>query len=314
MIIQFTLQSTTDGSYLTGQASNTTVYISKDGGAFAATTNAVAEIGRGLYKVELTAAESAFTTLVYNPVCTGAQNNLYSIDAPTDISGLSTFDPSTDTVTISSDQASTLATSQDVANIATTAGAIKAKTDNLPANPAAVTDVTTAQAAIIAAIPDISSIATKTDLSNAEDTIIGNIVSAMPDISGLSTFNPETDAVTINSVQAATMVTADVSELATTADISDAVTDIKNYGQEHWQTANLSGLATSSELANTQEDIISAMPTTDITAIKAGLYNWELVKDGSTESIIAKSGSSTVAQSTITRNSAGEIVKMEETE
>ena len=247
MIIQFTLQSTTDGSFMTGQASNTTVYISKDGGAFAATTNAVSEIGRGLYKVELTAAESAFTTLVYNPVCTGAQNNLYSVDAPTDVSGL--------------------ATSSALADVATTANGIKAKTDNLPAVPAAKSDIPsdyakagdamtltaaydaaktasqltaadipsdyakagdamTLTAAAVTAVQ--TGLALESDIASAEDTIIGNIVAAMPDVSGLATSSDLADvATTANGIKAKTdalpAVPAAKSDIPTAGDNATAV-------------------------------------------------------------------------------------------
>lgn len=73
MDIYFTLYSTSDGEPLASQSA-ITVYISKDGGTFAATTNSVSEIGRGLYKVTLTSTEASFTNkLFYQPVCTGAK-------------------------------------------------------------------------------------------------------------------------------------------------------------------------------------------------------------------------------------------------
>ena len=72
-------------------------------------------------------------------------------------------------------------------------------------------DITNSQAVIIGAMPTTAGLATASDLTTAQEAII----SAMPDISGLSTFDAATDTVTINSAQAATMVTADVSGLAT---------------------------------------------------------------------------------------------------
>ena len=240
MIIQFTLQSTTDGSYMTGQAANTTVYISKDGGAFVATTNAVAEIGRGLYKVELTAAESAFSTLVYNPICTGAQNNLYSVDAPTDVSRLATSSALADVATtangikaktdnlptvpaaksdIPSVQTiqSGLATSSDLSAVASNVSAVKTKTDNLPAQPAAADDVTTAKEAIIAAMPDVSGLST----FNAEtDAVNVSTSSANAIRAGLSTFDPTQSYVIINPSQAASMQTA--TGFATPANVTAA--------------------------------------------------------------------------------------------
>ena len=73
MDIYFTLYSTSDGEPLASQSS-ITVYISKDGGTFAATTNFATEIGRGLYKVTLTSTEASFIDkLFYQPVCSGAK-------------------------------------------------------------------------------------------------------------------------------------------------------------------------------------------------------------------------------------------------
>lgn len=56
-VIVFLLVSTADDkTAVTGAAP--TVQLSKNGGAFAAATNAVAEIGQGFYKVALTATET----------------------------------------------------------------------------------------------------------------------------------------------------------------------------------------------------------------------------------------------------------------
>lgn len=265
MDIIFTLQSVTDGSFLTGQAANTTVYISKDGGSYAATTNAVAEIGRGSYKVTLTSAEATFNdVLLYQPVCSGAQTNTWAIDAPTDISGLSTFNPSTDTVTIGSAQAETLATASALSSVANNVNAVKAKTDNLPTQPAAKGDIPSVESIT-------SGLATSTNVSDAQSAIIA----AIP---------------TPPSVQ-------DIQDgLATGA----GLIALANWGDAHWSTAT--GYATPLDI-----------PTAKINSIYAGLYNWQLQKAGSVESIIAKDANGdTLTESIVTRNTAGEIVQMEE--
>ena len=274
--IPFILLSTSDGSPLTGATPSVT--ISKDGGAFASATNTPAEIGNGYYYVDLTTAETTVNNnVIVRATATGAQPTAVVWEPEQDLSGLSTFDPSTDDVTINATQADTFATASTVANIATVAGAIKAKTDNLPANPAAVTDVTTAQAAIISAMPDISNLATSANVTTAQNSIIA----AMPDISGLSTFDAATDTVTIDATQAAGMATA--TGFATPTDITDAVTALETYGDANWLTADLSDLATSSELANTQEDIISAMP--DISGLPTAADIWEYTDRTLTEEI-----------------------------
>ena len=209
MDIYFALQSDTDGSPLTGEAANVTVYISKDGGAFAATTNAAAEVGRGLYKVTLTSAESEFTTLYYQPVCTGAQTNTYAIDAPVTMPTVPTAQDNASAVwgaaqkivTIDSTQAATLATASALSTVGDNVTAVKAKTDNLPANPAAVGDAMTLTAAY-----DAAKTASQFDVSTDAVNLSINSVNAVQ--SGLSTFNPATDSVTINSTQAATFASA----------------------------------------------------------------------------------------------------------
>ena len=208
MDITFTLQSITDGSLITG-ATGITVYISKDGGSFAASTNAAQEIGRGLYKVTLTSAESEFTTLYYQPVCTGAQTNLWSIDAPVTMptvpsasdNAQAVWGAQTKIVTIDSTQAATLATAAALTTVGDNVTAIKAKTDNLPSSPAAVGDAMTLTDAY-----DAAKTASQFDPANTAVTIDTASVEAVQ--SGLSTFDPSTTAVTLDSEQLATLATA----------------------------------------------------------------------------------------------------------
>jgi len=79
MDITFTLQSSLDGTPLTGQSS-ITVYLSKDGNTFNNSTNSPTEVGLGLYKLTLTTGEASFTSdLYYQPVCTGALTNTWKV-------------------------------------------------------------------------------------------------------------------------------------------------------------------------------------------------------------------------------------------
>ena len=209
MDIIFTLQSTTDGSLLTGQAANITVYLSIDGAAFTASTNAAAEIGRGLYKVTLTSAEAEFTTLYCQPVCTGAQTNIYAIDAPVTMPTVPTaqdnaqavWGAQTKIVTIDSTQVATLATAAALSTVGDNVTAVKAKTDNLPASPAAVGSAMTLTAAYDAA-------KTASQFDAANDSVTINSASVQAVQSGLSTFNAATDPVTMDSEQLATLATA----------------------------------------------------------------------------------------------------------
>ena len=147
---------------------------------------------------------------------------------PSDLAGLSTFDPSNDTVTVNSTQLSSLASASDLDSVATKVELIKSKTDNLPTNPAATGDAMTLTAAYDAA---------KT----------------------ASQFNASTDAVTINSTQAATMVTA--TGFATPSDIPTAdITAIKTK-VDTLNNTDLTGIATSANVTAAQTAIIAAMPT-----------------------------------------------------
>ena len=215
MDITFTLQSTTDGSLMTGQAANTTVYLSIDGGNYAASTNAAQEIGRGAYKVTLTSAEAAFSTLLYAPVCTGAQSNIYQLDAAPTIPTASdnaqaVWGAQTKEVTIATAQAATLATASDLDSVATKVELIKSKTDNLPASPAATGDAMTLTAAY-----DAAKTASQFDPETTTVTIDNQSVQAVQ--SGLSTFDAATDAVTIATAQASTLATATAQAAQTAA-------------------------------------------------------------------------------------------------
>ena len=202
---------------MTGQAANTTVYISKDGGAYSATTNTAQEIGRGTYKVTLTSMEADFSTLIYQPVCTGAQSNIYQLDAAPAIptasdNATAVWGAQTKVVTIDSSQAATLATAAALTTVGDNVAAVKAKTDNLPATPAATGDAMTLTAAYDAA-------KTASQFDAAQDAVKIDSASVEAVQSGLSTFNPATDAVTIATAQASTLATAEA-QAAQTAAIS----------------------------------------------------------------------------------------------
>ena len=101
------------------------------------------------------------------------------------------------------------------------------------------------------------------------DTTAQTVIAALPDISSLSTFDPTTDTVTINSEQAATMVTAtgfatqaDLSGLSTFNPATDTVT-INAEQAATMVTADVSGLATSADIP-TSSDIASAVLTTNV--------------------------------------------------
>ena len=226
MDIYFALQSDTDGTPLTGQAASVTVYLSIDGGAFTASTNSAAEIGRGAYKVTLTSAEASFQTLLYAPVCTGAQSNIYQLDAAPAIptaadNATAVWGAASKIVTIDSTQAATLATAAALTTVGDNVAAVKAKTDNLPAAPAATGDAMTLTSAYDAA-------KTASQFNAAQDTVTIDSASVAAVQSGLSTFNPSTDAVTIATAQASTLATA-AAQTAQTAALETLAASILHW-------------------------------------------------------------------------------------
>ena len=218
--IPFILLSTTDGSPLTGAAP--TVTISKDGAAFTAATNTPAEIGNGYYYVDLTTAETTVTNnVIIRAMATGAQPTAVVWEPEQDISGLSTFDPTTDDVTINATQAATLATAAALTTVGDNVSAVKAKTDNLPATPAATGDAMTLTAAYDAA-------KTASQFNAAQDSVTIGEASEQAIRSGLSTFNPATDAVTIATAQASTLATA-AAQAAQTAALDKLAASILHW-------------------------------------------------------------------------------------
>ena len=286
MDITFTLQSVTDGSFLIGQAANTTVYISKDGGSYAATNNSVSEIGRGSYKVTLTSTEASFTDmLLYQPVCSGAQTNTLAIEKPTDVSSL--------------------ATSSDLSAVANNVSAVKAKTDNLPAEPAAKSDIPSVQTiqSGLATSSDLSSVATnvsavkaKTDNLPAEPAAVGSAMTltsatitsvkdGLATGSGLSSLASHGDTY---------WVTANVSGLAT----GGGLEALANYGDSHWSTANVSSLATADALSSVATTANAIKAKTDLLpaepAAKSDIPSVQTIQSG-----LATSDSLSSAQTAI---------------
>lgn len=147
-----------------------------------------------------------------------------------DVSGLSTFDPSTDTVTINATQAATMVTATGFATPSDLTGLSTFD----PVN-----DTVTINATQAAGMATATGFATPSDLA------------------GLSTFDPANDTVTINSTQAATMVTADVSGLAIPADIPTSdITAIKTK-VDSLQNTDLTGIATATNVTTAQQAIIT---------------------------------------------------------
>jgi hypothetical protein len=180
--------------------------------------------------------------------------------------------------------------------VANNVTAVKAKTDNLPANPAAV--------------------GSEMALTSTAISAVQNGLSTSSELSALETHGDSY------------WHTASTSGLAT----GQGLENLATYGDLHWATADVSGLAEKTDIP-TDYAKPTDIPTEDIAAIKtkvdslhntdltgvatalsvekihAGLFNWSLDEDV----INAKNTSGTViVSSTITRDSSGNITAMEE--
>ena len=191
------------------------------------------------------------------------------------MSGLSTFDPSTDTVTIDSTQAATLATAAALTTVDDNVSAVKAKTDNLPQSPAAVGSAMTLTEATVSTVK--SGLATGDNIEAALGALemYGDTNWSTADLSDVSTFDPSTDAVML----------------------TDAYDAAKTASQ--LTTSDLSALATSAEitaLASVANDTL------------AGMLYWRVVDD----TLITYSANGSIrGQYTITKDSTGNIIKIE---
>lgn len=233
---------------LTGQTP--TVYISKDGGSFAAASNSPSEFNAstapGLYTITFTATECDCDVMiiqVYLPdgqdpailaveemqsasgggatpqqiwEYAGGRTVTNTIPTATAIS-TAVWSESARTLTASPTDISSLATSSDLSAVALNVTAIKSKTDNLPTSPAATGD-----------IPSVASI--QSGLAKTSD------------LTGLSTFDPSNDTVTLNSTEDTTLTA-----------IKTKVDTLQN--------TDLTGIATSTNVSNAQSAIIAAFPS-----------------------------------------------------
>jgi hypothetical protein len=100
--ISFVAIATADGSPVT--TGTPTVYLSKDGAAQATSTNTATHLGNGVWVLDLTQTETDADNLSAVMVLTNAINSFAQAfpyvlaDFKANVSGLSTFDPATDTV------------------------------------------------------------------------------------------------------------------------------------------------------------------------------------------------------------------------
>lgn len=279
-----------------------TVQIRKDSGTFAAATKAVSEVSDGLYELTLTATEcncdimaikvtlpdGQFPAILENErlITTGGAtpaeiwqyNGGRTVDntIPSALDNASAvWSAQTKEITINATQAATLAAASDLDSVATKVELIKAKTDNLPAKPAAVGSAMTLTEATVTAVKSGLATGDNIDAALGAMEMYGDTNWMTADVSGLSTFNASTDAVTLTDAYdaaktASQLTTSDLSALATSADLT--------------------------ALASVANDTL------------AGMLYWRVVDD---TLITYGSNGSIRGQYTITKDSTGNIIKIE---
>lgn len=220
-----------------------TAMLSKDGGEFVASTNSITEADAtnapGLYQLQLTQSEcncdllsvqislpnGEWAAQCYNLEMSSAGGSSLTAQDVWEYNGgrtvTNTIPTAADnatavwgaaqkTVTIDSTQAATLATAAALTTVGDNVTAIKAKTDNLPASPAAVGDAMTLTSAYDAA-------KTASQFDPVTDEVKLTDASVVDIQTGLSTFDATADAVIINTTQYNSLASATAQAAQTAA-------------------------------------------------------------------------------------------------
>ena len=221
------------------------VYLSKDNGAQSASTATATHTGNGLWRLDLTQAETNAAHLggvmvlanavnsfaqAFPYVLADFQANVSSLATSASITALNDFDPSVDTVAtvgtvsnpVATDAASRTASQANVSSLATSAS-ITALNDFDPS------------------VDTVALVDTTTNLTNGGDATAANQATISAAITALNDFDPSVDTVvTVGTVS--NPVSANVSTVG--ADAIDAAS-LKSDAVAEIQT----GLATATELA-----------------------------------------------------------------
>lgn len=189
--LSFIAIATADGSPVT--TGTPTVYLSKDGAAQATSTNTATHLGNGVWVLDLTQTETDADNLSAVMVLTNAINSFAQAfpyvlaDFKANVSGLSTFDPATDTVVNvtnvavcasnsdmrGTDSANTVA--PDNAGISANGVAIAALNDFNPATDIVNTVSSVTNAVTTANASDVTSIKTVTDKLDTALVLDGSV-------------------------------------------------------------------------------------------------------------------------------------------
>ena len=314
---------TTYGAVLKSRASSSNV------------TDAKTAIIRAMPDISgLSTFNAATDTVTINATQAATMTTATGFATPTDLAGLSTFNPATDTVTINATQAATMVTA-DVSGLATPSDiptsditAIKTKVDTLHNT-------------------DLTGIATSANVSTAQAAIIDHgDENWTGGGSGGGATAQQIWEYPNRTITAATL--PNNASLATAANISAAITDIENYGQQHWITATgfstfdpatdtvlidstqaasmatATGFATPADITASQADIIAAVNGIDISSLatstevavladlqkdlNAGVLNWSVTANALT---IYNDNNSIRATYTLTRDEEGNITRIQ---
>lgn len=186
-----------------------TVYYTGDGGTQATGSGTATHEGNGEWSYTPTQAETNYDHVSFTMVLTDAVNqtvNVYPVvdaDYKADTSGLSTFDPATDTV----------------ANVTTTGSVTAAVTTDTASRDASKADVS-GLSTFNPATDTVANVTTTGSVTAAVTTDTASRDASKADVSGLSTFNPATDPVATVTNVTNPVVTDAASRNASKADVS----------------------------------------------------------------------------------------------
>lgn len=268
-----------------------TVYLSLDGGTFAASTNSAVEIGRGFYYVIPTTSEKNGRSLAIDAYATGTTTwrEIHQIETFADYKA-------------------------DVSTIGTNVTAIKTKTDNLPSDPADQSLIT----ASIAGLNNLSITSVETALDNAfvyYDLATASAVAALNNLSqvqaqsaaaaALAAYTPATAAAVAALYNVSSEEVQDAAEAALAAYAAPTETSL---------AAALAGLndPTVAEIAAAVEDLFTDSANAEPTAVPAAnaalalkiawlfaLARNKRTQDSDTETLYADNGTTEIATSGI---------------
>ena len=273
---------TATGVGKTGDVSNFTLQVSKDGAANSAASNTPTEIGYGLYSLELTASECSADLVCVSGVSSTSGVAISPIIATTEAQAIpyaaAGGNGGLPTVDASNHVAGSVTTDALVTTVDSVVDAVKAVTDNLPDSGALSSLATASALSTVDTVVDSILEDTGTTIPGTiatVDTVVDGIKAVtdnLPDSGALSSLATASAVATVDGnvdavlVDTGTTLPATLSTLESKVDAVDAVADgIKAVTDNLPDSGALSSLATASALATVDTNVDSVLVDTGTT-------------------------------------------------